>query len=198
MQANLQQLVNKGLLWQGKQDSIQQQDYLRSGSKTLDKALGGGWQLGGLHELQREQPFSEQRLLTPILQQSLERQLPVFWINPPALVSAAGLCWQLAQSSYHIVVQAKGIEAAWAFEQILLSGTGTALLWLPQQDIDPTLVRRCYKAVQTGGQTGFILTDPAIEPEARAYTNRVQLNAAASHINIVKRRYSWPVSRVAL
>ncbi|WP_404400780.1 SulA-like SOS-response cell division inhibitor [Idiomarina seosinensis] len=198
MQPKLQQLVNKGLLWQGKQSVIQQQDYLRSGSERLDQALGGGWQLSGLHEIQRQQPFTEQRLLTPLLHQSVQRQLPVFWINPPALVSAAGLYWKLSQSSCHIVVKAKGLEAAWAFEQILLSGTGLALLWLPQQDIEPTLVRRCYKAALSGGQAGFVLTGAAGGPEARAYTNRILINAGATHINIVKRRYGWPVSDVAL
>ncbi|MGM0525976.1 MAG: ImuA family protein [Pseudomonadota bacterium] len=198
MQPKLEQLVNKGLVWQGKPSFLQEHDHLRSGSQSLDEKLGGGWQLGGLHECQQQRPFTEQRLIVPLLNQALKRQLPVFWVAPPALPSAAGLTWQLSQSSYHVVIQAAGLEAAWAFEQILLSGSGLALLWLPQENTDAAMVRRWYKAAQSGLQTGFVFTDAEPQTEARAYTNRVLIQHKHNRVDIIKRRYGWPVNNVAL
>ncbi|RUO76269.1 SulA-like SOS-response cell division inhibitor [Idiomarina seosinensis] len=198
MQPKLQQLVTKGLVWQGKPSSLQEHDYLPSGSQPLDEKLGGGWQLGGLHECQQQRPFTEQRLIVPLLNQALQRQLPVFWVAPPALLSAAGLTWQLCQSSYHVVIEASGLEAAWAFEQILLSGSGLALLWLPQQDTDAAMVRRWYKAAQSGLQAGFVFTGVQSQTEARAYTNRVLIQQQHNRLDIIKRRYGWPLHNVAL
>lgn len=198
MQPKLKKLVDQGLLWQGKSHSSQHQSYLSSGSDKLDNVLGGGWQLSGLHELQRQCHFVEQRLLTPLLKQALVQQQTVFWINPPALVSASGLAWQLSQQSLHVVIKATDQEAAWAFEQVLQTGTGIALLWQQQQHINASTVRRWYKAVQTGRQAAFVLTDIAKQPEAKAYTNRIQLHQAAARADVVKRRYGWPVMNVDL
>lgn len=198
MQPKLKKLVDKGLLWQGKATSGQQKDYLSTGSAQLDELLGGGWQLAGLHEIQRHYPFTEQGLLTPLLKQALSRQITVFWIAPPAVVSASGLAWQLSQQSLQVVINAKGNEAAWAFEQILQSGAGIAFLWQWQSEIDAGMVRRWYKAVQAGKQTGFIFTDIAHQPEARSYTNRVQLQPTVNRVDVVKRRYGWPVMNIDL
>lgn len=198
MQPKLKKLVDQGLLWQGNSHSSQHQSYCGSGSETLDEILGGGWQLGGLHELQRPSHFIEQRLLVPLLNYALLQQQPVFWINPPALVSAAGLVWQLSQQSLHVVINTSEQEAAWAFEQILQSGTAVAFLWQQQQHINATTVRRWYKAAQTGKQLAFVLTDIAEQPEAKAYTNRLQLKAGSDHVDVIKRRYGWPVTNVAL
>ena len=198
MQPKLKKLVDKGLLWQGSATVDKQHDHLASGSDRLDEVLGGGWQLSALHECQQHHHFTEQRIITPLLEQALARQKVVFWIAPPALVSAAGLVWQLAQSSLHVVITAQGQEAAWAFEQVLRSGAGIALFWGAQQGIDAGMVRRWYKAVQTGRQAGFVFTDIAQQPEARSYTNRVQLLANGCRLDVVKRRYGWPVMNVAL
>lgn len=198
MQPKLKKLVDQGLLWQGNSRSNHHQLYLGSGSDALDDTLGGGWQLGGLHELQRPHHFIEQRVLAPLLKQAVARQQPVFWINPPALVSAAGLAWQLSQQSLHVVVRVNEKEAAWAFEQILQSGTAIAFLWQQQQHIDAATVRRWYKAIQVGRQLAFVLTDIAEQPEAKAYTNRLQFKSEGDRVDVIKRRYGWPVMNVAL
>lgn len=198
MQPKLKKLVDKGLLWQGRPSSGKQQEYLHSGSDVLDKQLGGGWQLDGLHECQRQNEFTEYRLIKPLLQQALVRQVPVFWINPPALVSAAGLSWQLAEPSLQIIVQAQQQNAAWAFEQVLKSGTGIALFWGSQEDIDANKVRRWYKAAQSGHQPGFVFTGIQSQPEARSYTNRIALQHGGVEVDIVKRRYGWPVQKISL
>lgn len=198
MQPQLKHLVEKGLLWQGKDSATQHREYLTTGSHALDEQLGGGWQQDGLHECQLSQPFTEQRLLKPLLKQAVTLQQPIFWITPPALLSAAGLAWQLTQSSRQIVVQATGQQAAWAFEQILQSGTGMAFLWAPAQALEASMVRRWYKAIQLGGLPGFVFTNVQKQEEARSYTNRLRLTDNGQRVAIIKRRYGWPVADIAL
>lgn len=198
MQAKLQQLVNKGLLWQADQSFAPAHRYFNTGYSSLDKVLGGGWQAAGLHEWQCQLSFTEQRLLLPLIEQTQQRQLPMFWINPPAQLSAAGLQWQLTGSACHIVVQGSVIEAAWAFEQILHSGVGLAVLWHAQHQDDATMVRRWHKAAQTGEQAGFVVTTASATSEARAYNSRLLLHSDGHRADILKRRYGWPLTGVQL
>ena len=198
MQPKLKQLVNKGLLWQGRQTHYQEQRFLSTGHPSLNELLGGGWQFDAVHEWQLDSPFIEQKLLWPLLEQLHEMNQPIFWLNPPALLSAAGLRWRLKQAdSLHIVLNTSANEAAWAFEQILQSGAGVAFLWQPESENQSSYVRRWQKAVQQSHQMGFVLTALEKTVEARAYTNRLHLHPNHT-VDVVKRRYGWPVNNISL
>lgn len=199
MQPHLQQLIDKGIVWQGQTKVAQANDYIKTGFPRLDDLLGGGWQSPGLHEWQLEAPFSEQRLLLPIAQQVIEQGLAVFWVNPPAQLSAASLIYHGLADAMHIVVEADEKDACWAFEQILQTKNTAAFVWLPQNETTSPKVRRWHKASESG-QMGVVITGCSQHAEARPYSNRlkVRLNENALCVDILKRRSGWPVENIKL
>ncbi|MRJ44246.1 SulA-like SOS-response cell division inhibitor [Idiomarina loihiensis] len=198
MQTKLQTLIQQGLVWHG-QVTDNQAATLSSGFSSLDTALGGGWQYPGLHEWQLPTPFSEQALLLPLIQHAVQQKLSVFWVNPPAWLSAAGLHHYGLNESMQVVVQTSAEKAAWAFEQILQTKNALALGWFAQKETTAQSVRRWYKAAQTG-QMGVVLSEPALNEEARAYSNRVRLKLGESGVtlDILKRKVGWPLEGVVL
>lgn len=198
MQTQLQTLMQQGLIWHG-QTTESQVATLSSGFSQLDKALGGGWQYPGLHEWQLETPFSEQTLLLPLIQQAVEQKQAVFWINPPAWLSAAGLHSCGLNESMQVVIQTNAEKAAWAFEQVLQTKSALALGWFEQKTTTAQCVRRWYKAAQTG-QMGVVLSEPALTEEARAYSNRLRLrlSGTGATLDLLKRKFGWPLENLAL
>ena len=68
-----------------------------------------------------------------------------------------------------------------------------------QKETTAQSVRRWYKAAQTG-QMGVVLSEPALNEEARAYSNRVRLKLGESGVtlDILKRKVGWPLEGVVL
>jgi len=198
MQTKLQTLIQQGLVWHG-QVTGSQTPTLSTGFQSLDNALGGGWQWPGLHEWQLQTPFSEQGLLLPLIQQAVQQNRSVFWINPPACLSAAGLHYYGLNESMQVVIQVNAEQAAWAFEQVLQTKNALALGWFSQKTTTAQYVRRWHKAAQMG-QMGVILTEPALNEEARAYSNRLRLKLYKSglRLDLLKRKIGWPLANVVL
>lgn len=199
MNTQLHTLMQQGLIWHG-QTTDSQATTLSSGFQQLDKVLGGGWQYPGLHEWQLQTPFSEQALLLPLIQQAVtQKQAAVFWINPPAWLSAAGLHSCGLNESMQVVIQTNAEKAAWAFEQVLQTRNALALGWFEQKTTTAQCVRRWYKAAQTG-QMGVVLSEPALTEEARAYSNRLRLRPSGTGVklDLLKRKSGWPLENVAL
>jgi cell division inhibitor SulA len=199
MQPNLQRLIEQGVVWQGQTKAEQTTGYVKTGFSKLDELLGGGWQTPGLHEWQLNDPFSEQRLLLPLAQQAIEQGLAVFWVNPPAQLSAAGLHYHELGNAMHIVVEAKQSDACWALEQILRTKNTMAFAWLSQKETTASNVRRWYKAAESG-QTGIVITEFSHNLEARPYSNRlkVRLTEGGFALDILKRKSGWPVENIEL
>ncbi|MCK7460333.1 ImuA family protein [Idiomarina aminovorans] len=198
MQTKLQTLIQQGLVWHG-QVTDSQTPTLSTGFQQLDRALGGGWQYPGLHEWQLQTAFSEQALLLPLVQQAVQKKQSVFWVNPPAWLSAAGLHYYGLNESMQVVIQTQAEKSAWAFEQVLQTKNSLALGWFGQKAATAQCVRRWHKAAQTG-QMGVVLTDPALNQEARAYSNRIRLklSEAGVMLDVLKRKVGWPLENVVL
>ncbi|RUO69719.1 ImuA family protein [Idiomarina ramblicola] len=198
MQTQLQALMQQGLIWHG-QVTDSRTAVLCTGFRSLDKALGGGWQYPGVHEWQLQTAFSEQALLLPLVQQAVRQKQSVFWINPPAWLSAAGLHHYGLHESMQVVIQTHPEKAAWAFEQVLQTKNALALGWFGQKVTTAQCVRRWHKAAQTG-QMGVVLTEPALNEEARAYSNRLRLKLSETGItlDLLKRKVGWPLENVVL
>lgn len=198
MQTKLQTLMRQGLIWHG-QVTDNRTAALSSGFQSLDTALGGGWQYPGLHEWQLPKAFSEQALLLPLVQQAVRQRQSVFWVNPPGWLSAAGLHHYGLHESMQVVIQTNPEKAAWAYEQVLQTKNSLVLGWFRQKITTAQCVRRWHKAAQTG-QMGVVLTEPALNEEARAYSNRVRLkfSEAGITLDLLKRKVGWPLENVAL
>ncbi|RUO42233.1 hypothetical protein CWE22_08840 [Pseudidiomarina aestuarii] len=192
---NLQQLVQKGWVWQGQQTPLQKTstDFLDSGWPELNAQLGGGWLRGSVNEIQIEVGFrGELGLVLPLLQRSNER--PHVWVNPPAQPYAPGLQSQgLVPQQQWCIQEADHTKALWAIEQCIQSqSVGLILAWLPQ--LNAAQVRRLQQVTEQAQQLVFIFTDCQQEPEARAYVNRLRLHWQDElQIEVLKRRFGWPL-----
>lgn len=192
---NLQQLVQKGWVWQGQQAPLHKAaaDFMDTGWPELNAQLGGGWLRGSVNEIQIEVGFrGELGLVLPLLQQSAER--PHVWVNPPAQPYAPGLQSQgLMAHQQWCIQEPDTAKALWAIEQCLQSrSVGVVLAWLPQ--LNAAQVRRLQQVAEQAQQLVFIFTAWRHEPEARAYVNRMRLHwQDGLHIEVVKRRFGWPL-----
>lgn len=199
MQANLQQLIDKGALWRGGEWKNGDQnngkngefgafgkaaasDYVSTGQPLLDQALGGGWRSQRVHELQCEHIFSgELSLLAPAVMAAASVARPVFWLAPPALPYAPAIAGMLqeakvanAENAQHIVLTpASEADTLWAAETILHSGqVGVLLLWA--DSLSATAVRRLHLAAAETDAWVFVLTGIQNE-EARSYATRLRV-----------------------
>lgn len=192
---NLQQLVQKGWVWQGQQTPLQKAsaDFLDTGWPELNTQLGGGWLRGSVNEIQVEVGFrGELGLVLPLLQRSSER--PHVWVNPPAQPYAPGLQSQgLVPQQQWCVHESNNTKALWAMEQCIQSqSVGVVLAWLPQ--LNATEVRRLQQITEQAQQLVFIFTAWQQEPEARAYVNRLRLHwQEGLQVELLKRRFGWPL-----
>ncbi|HET8815892.1 MAG TPA: hypothetical protein VFM61_00425 [Pseudidiomarina sp.] len=192
---NLQQLVQKGWVWQGQQTPLQKAsaDFLDTGWPELNAQLGGGWLRGSVNEIQVEVGFrGELGLVLPLLQRSSGR--PHVWVNPPAQPYAPGLQSQgLVPQQQWCVYETNSTKALWAVEQCVQSqNVGVVLAWLPQ--LNAAQVRRLQQVTEQAQQLIFIFTAWQQEPEARAYVNRLRLHwQDGLQIEVLKRRFGWPL-----
>ncbi|RUO23078.1 hypothetical protein CWE08_00025 [Aliidiomarina iranensis] len=195
MQANLQQLMDKGALWKGgawknsepngERNAFGEgsaADFVSTGQPLLDQALGGGWRARRVHELQCEYVFGgELSLLAPAIAEAAKAARPVFWLSPPAIPYAPGIAGMLqqakvasSQQAQHIVLTpANEADALWAAETILHSGqVGVLLLWA--DSLSATAVRRLHLAAAETDAWVFVLTGIQNE-EARSYATRLRI-----------------------
>lgn len=189
MQALLEQLSRRQLIWQG--SAVRQPTgQLPSGFAEFDQALGG-WPQSGVIALQSVAAVGELRLLLPVLCQ-LQAQGFICLINPPQLLQGdALLAAGLKLSGILLLEHLSERDALWAAEQVLRSGLFKAvLLWLPQ--LAQVAGRRLQLAaeqqqailVQFTGQTPTLSLPLALA---------LQLTPTASGlaISVLKQRGAW-------
>lgn len=194
MQPQLQQLMASGALWQGHQSQMHDTIRVSTGDALLDQALAGGWIRRRVHELQLPYPFcGEMALLGLVMQDAAQRNMPIFWISPPALPHASALS-RMGKKAQHIVLSpTKTSDALWAAETILHSRQAGALfLWI--DNASATAIRRLHLAASESEAYVFVLT--TWQPEdARSYGTRLRLHHAYEYIQwqVLKRHGGWPI-----
>lgn len=215
--AAVEELLRRGLLWQGQaMPEQQQQQVVASGWRELNQYLAGGWPVGSVNELQLSQRFSgELALLLPLIKQ---QESTTVWLNPPALPYAAGLDYQQLDLRKQLVIQEADAKlAVWALEQAIKHpAVGLVLAWC--DELTAVQVRRLQAAAEAAQNLVFILTTSSTT-EARSYVTRVQLHglkvksvAAPTHLHasnerstsvsyvpilqfaLRKRRSGWPLA----
>ncbi len=118
----------------------------------------GGWPEAALSEVLHAEPGTgELGLALPLVAQLTQRQLPVAFVNPPRVPSAAGLLQRGVSLDQVRVVQPQASagdqhsESLWTTEQLLRSGYAAVLVWA--DTASPQALRRLQQtAAETGGR----------------------------------------------
>lgn len=147
---SLEALLERGDLWRG--GGHAEAPVRATGHGALDRALGGGWPVGGLVEIAGEPGHGELTLLKPSLAAVTGWQA---WIAPPHRPHAPTLAAAGLDPARLLHIRADGDEALWALEQALRSGVCDAALGWPATADDRAL-RRLQLAAEAGGATGFL------------------------------------------
>lgn len=134
-----------------------------TGLEALDAVLPtGGWPYGITELLIPADGVGELRLLWPALARLGAQDGRLVLVAPPYLPYAPA--WEAAGVPLRMlqVVEADGVDALWAAEQCMRSGTCAAVLCWPRTS-DDRVLRRLQVAAETGRTHGF-----AIRPVAAA------------------------------
>lgn len=177
---SLDGLLDERRVWKGR-PLAQPRGLQPTGHAALDAVLpGGGWPPGALSELLlAAEGAGELHLLWPSLARltaSGERVVlvaPPFIPYPPAwLAAGVDLRWLS-------LIQASRVEALWAAEQCLRSGSCGAVLCWPQQ-VDDRALRRLQVAAETGQTLAFACRpqQAALNPSPAALRIAVDLHPA--------------------
>lgn len=197
--AALDPLLQARRLWRGRGTPAPAAAAQPTGVPALDAALpGGGWPEHALSELLfAADGLGELSLLLPTLARLGRAGREVVLVGPPYLPYApalqrAGLCL----SRLH-VVDARGRDALWAFEQCLRSGACGAVVGWPLEADDRAL-RRLQLAAETGRALAFALRPARAAANASPAALRLRLDAGADGIRleVLKCRGGNAVGRV--
>lgn len=186
-------------VWRGDTCSRSDQPTCTSGHPALDAELpGGGWPTGELIELlQPPAAQHEWRLLLPALRRLPHHGLLVLVGSSHRPHLAAWAAQGMAPDRVLWVDTADANERLWAAEQVLRSGTASALLvWLPQAR--PEQLRRLHLAArgattaspEHAGPLLFALRPEAQRPQASPAPLRLWLGNAQGRlqVQVFKRR----------
>lgn len=177
-------------LWRASQLARGVGDYADSGHAVLARELpGGGWPLGQLTEILLAQNGSaELRLLAPALRQLGPRTIvlltPPYQPQPLALAEAGLQPAQLLWLRCH-----KHLDALWAAEQILRSGScGALLFW--QAQIRSEALRRLHLATQASAALFFLMRPEQAAQQPSPAPLRISLRPMPQglQLRILKRR----------
>lgn len=188
-------------------------DVWPSGWPVLDAELpGGGWPSRALTELLLPAPgLGELRLLAPLLARLSAQGQVLLWVQPPALLSAAGLLQMGCAPERCVVVRpelapprravrkgaprAPWADLCWALEQALHSGqAGAVLAWLPPH-LPQEALRRLQLAAQAQAGPIFLLRPDVDAAQASPAPLRLRLQAAGPDLlaltGLKRRGPSW-------
>lgn len=202
----LQQLIQQGQVWQGRERTLAQAaEWCSSGHSELDRWLGGGWVRGSINELQLSAPFiGELDLLLPVLRAAAH----AVWLNPPAEPYAWGWQTQGIDPARQLVVNTSASvnadkNALWALQQCIQAGCAEVVLaWFPE--LSAAAVRQVQQSLAQQSSLVFVFTAISEDTSAKAYTHRLKLTRAYSaaaigpvdqglQIEVLKRRGGWPL-----
>lgn len=192
MNALLQQLQNRQLIWQASQTEAPYEHCQSTGFAALDQLLGGGWPAHNVIELQSHGACAEVQLIQKALVQSGSDLLQV-WINPPAQLCAEYLLQH--KLPLHQVLQLnapRSADALWAAELCLKSGSCIdVLLW--QTSLNLTQLKRLQLAAAQGQSQLYCFRPAQAEPQLLPWALSLQLIPASTglQIRILKRKGGW-------
>ena len=199
MNALLQQLQNRQLIWQASQTEAPYEHCQSTGFVALDKLLGGGWPQHTVIELQSHGACAEVQLIDKALDGSGSELLQI-WINPPAKLCAEYLLQQ--KRSLHQVLQLqapRSADALWAAELCLKSGScADVLLW--QHQLNLTQLKRLQLAAAQGQSQLYLFRPALAEQQLLPWALSLQLLpvSAGLQIRILKRKGGWQQQELLL
>ncbi len=199
MNALLQQLQNRQLIWQASQTEAPYEHCQSTGFAALDKLLGGGWPQHTVIELQSHGACAEVQLIDKALDGSGSELLQI-WINPPAKLCAEYLLQQ--QRPLHQVLQLqapRSADALWAAELCLKSGScADVLLW--QHQLNLTQLKRLQLAAAQGQSQLYLFRPALAEQQLLPWALSLQLLpvSAGLQIRILKRKGGWQQQELLL
>lgn len=199
MNALLQQLQNRQLIWQASQTEAPYEHCQSTGFAALDKLLGGGWPQHTVIELQSHGACAEVQLIDKALDGSGSELLQI-WINPPAQLCAEYLLQQ--QRPLHQVLQLqapRSADALWAAELCLKSGScADVLLW--QHQLNLTQLKRLQLAAAQGQSQLYLFRPALAEQQLLPWALSLQLLpvSAGLQIRILKRKGGWQQQELLL
>ena len=177
-------------LWRASQLARGNGEYVPSGYAALSAELpGAGWPGGALTEiLIQHQGTAEISLLQPALA-SLKQGHIIFLQAPyqPQAFALAELGLELSQMLW--IRCDKHVDALWTAEQILRSGSCSALLFWHHQ-VKTEALRRLHLAAQSGRTLFFMMRPPQYAQSPSPAPLRLQLSTVATglQIDFIKRR----------
>jgi len=190
------ELMQKGWVWQGAETALEPTDTLQSsGLPALDQVLGGGWPLGGVHEIQCTQWYQQElALILPLLRNT---QAPCLWVNPPADPYPPGWSFQGIDSAQQWIVRCPIAQLAWTLQHAVQAGCCPFILvWC--EGLSATTVRQLQLCAAAQHVSVFVFSLQQASGEARAYVSRLSVCRKTPQDQVVvairKRRYGWPLA----
>ncbi|RMG33135.1 MAG: translesion DNA synthesis-associated protein ImuA [Gammaproteobacteria bacterium] len=188
----LEEGMDRGLVWRGRDDRPQGDAVESSGWPVLDECIGGGWPKGALSELLSRHRLGLSLLLPGLARLSREGRW-LGWVAPPHLPFAPGLVQAgVALDRLLLVREVDARERLWAAEQLLKSGRCSMVLLWPQTLRDPQ-IRRLQLAAEQGDCIGVLFRPlrVAAQPSPAALRLRLLPSPLGMDVEVLKRRHGW-------
>ena len=182
---------------------------LATGCAVLDRLLpDGGWPQADLVELLcNVRGIGELRLLMPALAQ-LSREQPrwIAWIAPPHIPYAPALAAHGVDISRILLIHPRTArDNLWALEQAMKTGTCSAVLGWPTDELRHQDIRRLQVAAHQGGTLGLLFRSEQVALQASPAPFRLVIRPLANpqaddcqntcgtrlQIKLLKRRGGW-------
>ncbi|MFQ5994415.1 MAG: translesion DNA synthesis-associated protein ImuA [Acidiferrobacterales bacterium] len=193
----LDTLLQRRHLWRGGQLSPAARDTLPTGFRSLDTVLAGGWPQNALTEiLSTQEGIGELRLVLPSLAHLSRGNRWITWIAPPRLPYAPALAAAHIELSRILLVRPRAeLDALWAIEQALRSGTCATVLAWPRQTSHRVL-RRLQLAAEAGKAWGILFrhVEDAYKASPAALRLRLESGSDGLAIQILKYRGNFAVT----
>lgn len=205
----LQSLLAQRNLWRATDLPPSSNPGLATGCATLDRLLpDGGWPPADLVELLcNVRGIGELRLLMPALAQ-LSREQPrwIAWIAPPHIPYAPALAAHGVDISRVLLIHPRTArDNLWALEQAMKTGTCSAVLGWPADDLRHQDIRRLQVAAQQGGTLGLLFRSEQVALQASPAPFRLVIRPLANpptddgqhgrgarlQVKLLKRRGGW-------
>lgn len=199
---SLDSLLQEADVWRGGEVARGLEPGLPSGFAALDEVLpGGGWPQGTLTEILADhEGAGALQLVMPALARLSREGRWLAWIAPPHIPYAPALAAYGVDLSRVLVVHPRAdMDAQWAVEQALRSGTCGAVLAWPRI-ADERSLRRLQLAAETGHTMGLLFRSAwaATQSSPAALRLRLESIPGAIDVRVLKRRGGWPTGPVRL
>lgn len=194
MTPSLNDLKQRRLIWQARQQHPRQSTCIASGYSQLDEHLGGGWPASGVVELQPARlGIGELRLLFPCLETLASQPGLQAWVNPPARLSPYPLHTRRLPKTIMLNTSNQN-EHLWVSEQLLKSDCCRVVIcWTAH--LQPAAAKRLQLAAKEGNCLAFVIHYPVQQEHSLPLSARLRLAPHAKGLNIelFKRQQAWPL-----